>query len=106
MGAPSGSGLTNTAVDLKDAAAVVEGYFLDNTENTLTTFFQFFNSPAAKVNVGTTVPLYSFAVPGGASANLSGLKLPFSAGLSIAATTTYGGSTAPANAVSYNVFFK
>lgn len=103
----SGSGLTNSAVAVKNSAGKIYGWFLDNTENTATTFFQFFNALSTAVTVGTTTPVMSLAVPGGASANVLNPVsdvLPFSGGISIAATTGFSNATAPANTVSYNIF--
>jgi hypothetical protein len=105
----SASGLTHTAVAIKATAGQVYGYFLDNTENTAATFFQFFNATATATNstgVGTAVPLFSIGVPASGSANLTfPVGVAFSSAICIAATTTYGGGTAPSNTVSYTVWY-
>jgi len=105
----SASGLTHTAVAIKATAGQVYGYFLDNTENTAATFFQFFNATATATNstgVGTAVPLFSIGVPASGSANLTfPIGVAFSSAICIAATTTYGGATAPSNTVSYTVWY-
>jgi hypothetical protein len=102
----SASGLTNTAVAIKASAGQIYGWFLDNTENTATTFFQIYNIASGSVTVGTSTPVMSFAVPGGGSANvMNAMGIAFGTAISIAATTGYSNGTAPANTVTFNVFY-
>jgi hypothetical protein len=64
-------------------------------------YLHFYNATAASVTVGTTTPLMTFIVPAQSDGNAAGLivevsmGIPFSTALSIAATTTVGGTTGP-----------
>jgi hypothetical protein len=82
------------------------GYDLFN-EAASSMFVHFYNTLVADVVVGTTVPLLTIGVPtlGRASQEFDG-GIVFSTGISIAATTTPGGSTAPGdNEVQANVLY-
>lgn len=73
-------------------------------------YLHFYNATAASVTVGTTTPDLTFAIPTQGDANGAGfvLAIPngiaFSTAITIAATTTVGGSTGPAaNEVLVNI---
>lgn len=103
----SGSGLVHTAVAIKTSGGHVRGWYLDNTTNSgATTYFQFYDATTANVTVGTTAAKMALAVPGGGCANItpSDVGIEFTTAITIAATTTYGGSTSP-TAVTYNIFY-
>jgi hypothetical protein len=103
----SASGLTNAAVAVKAAPGKVFGWYLDNTENSATTFFQLFNKKSSDITVGTDAPLFSLAVPGGGAANVLGPAsdaIPFNEAIAIAATTGFSNGSAPADAVTFSIF--
>ena len=85
----------------------IAAYFLDNTANSATTFFQFFDAAAiGDVTLGTTLPKFSLGVPGGASANLAFVKMPnFKKGICIAQTTTLAGNTGPSSNCTVTIWF-
>ena len=98
---PVGFHISSNAVQaIKSSAGVLRGYFLDNTANAATTYFQFFNVASGSVTLGSTASLFVIPVPAGLAANLamSG-GWTFSTAMSFAATTTYNGSTATGSAV-------
>lgn len=76
-------------------------------------YLHFYNATAASVTVGTTTPDLTFIIPSQGDGNGAGLVLDISKGwdfdtaLSIAATTTVGGTTGPgANEVIVNLGYK
>ena len=104
---PAGFHIANNTVQaIKASAGVLRGYFLDNTANSATTYFQFFNVAAGSVSLGSTASLFVIPVPAGLAANLamSG-GWTFSTAMSFAATTTYNGSTAPGSAVDCTIAY-
>ena len=104
---PKGYHVSSNAVQaIKSSAGQFYGYFLDNTANTLTSYYQFFNVASGSVTLGTTASLFVIPVPGGSAANLSmNPGWAFSTAMSFAVTTTYNGSTFPANAVDATVTY-
>ena len=71
--------------------AEVWGWMITNTA-TATRFIKFYNAAAADVTVGTTVPVFTWGIPGNASDDVAAhitLSVPieFDTALSIAATT-------------------
>lgn len=102
----SGQSLSNSAVAIKASAGQVFGWFLDNTANAVVTYFQFFNTAAGGVTVGTTVPLFSVAIPANSAANVfNNSGIAFGTAISIAATTGYKNGSAPGSTVTYNVWY-
>ena len=104
---PAGFHIANNTVQaIKASAGVLRGYFLDNTANSATTYFQFFNIASGSVSLGSSSPLFVIPVPAGLAANLamSG-GWTFSTAMSFAATTTYNGSTAPGSAVDCTIAY-
>jgi len=105
--------LTNTVVDIpKTAAAFYTGAYwyggqYDNIANAAATYIQFFNKKAADVSLGVTAPDFVLTLPIGKVIHFSKDKRPlnFDKGFSFAATTTKGGSTAPANAIDATPYF-
>lgn len=105
--------LSAAAAVVKATAGVLYAAEVSNP-NTADVFLQIFNVPAASVNLGTTVPVWSLLVPAGVGALnrsamdkmwLTGLKLG-GTGISVAATTTPTGAVAPASAVTCNLGYK
>jgi len=78
------------------------GYYLDNTANAATTYYQFFYKASTAVSLGTTVADFVIPVPAGLGANLPvAISCP---ALSFAVTTTYNGSTAPGSPIDCTFF--
>lgn len=80
--------------------------------NATDAFLQCFDALAADVTVGTTVPTYSFLLPGGTGASNRGAyaeqfeaPLQFNTALSIAITTTATGNTGPGTDCVANIGF-
>ena len=98
--------LTNSVVAVKSTGgtlALVHCYNPAATEIVL----QFFNAAPANVLLGTTVPYAIVPIsPGGAGGwSLSPLSVGFSTAISVAATTTSSGSTAPGTLPDCDVYF-
>lgn len=78
---------------------------VDNTANTAKSFLQLFDALSANVTVGSTVPTITIVIPGSSAydtAFTNDTKLDFATGLTIAATTTATGSSAPVSSVGIN----
>jgi hypothetical protein len=104
----SSSVLTNTVVNIGTAntPGVVSGWYIYNSNNVVT-YVQFFNTGSAAVTIGTTAPAYSIGIPALSAANLmSPTGIAHTTAISIAATTTRSGSTAPGTAIDMNIFYK
>jgi hypothetical protein len=101
----SNTALTSTAVAVKASAGKLHGYILHNP-SAATTFIQVWNIAVGSVTVGTTAPTYVIPIPSGASANVSWEKgVTHSTAITVAATTTATGSTAPATAAVVALFY-
>lgn len=107
--ATSGDGstaLTATAQQVKATTGTVGGWYIYNP-NSSATYVNFYNSTSAGVTVGTTNQQMVICVPATAGANVEfGNGITFATAISISATTTGGGNTAPATALECNVFYK
>lgn len=98
--------LTATAQVIKASAGKFGGYYIYNP-NTAATYVLIYNIAAASVTVGTSTALLVFCIPASSAANLELLAgVPFGTAMSIAATTTGGGNTAPTTALECMVFYK
>lgn len=98
--------LTNTAQVIKGSAGKFGGYYIYNP-NSSATYVLVYDVAAASVTVGTTTPKLVFCIPATAGANLELLAgVPFGTAMSIAATTTGGGNTAPSTALEVMIFYK
>lgn len=105
-GSDGSSILVATAQAVKASAGKVYGYYLYNPEAAVT-FVHFYNTAQGSVTVGTTNPLFTLAIPAGSAANLmSEIGVTFGTAITIAATTTAGGNTAPATGVSAVIWYK
>ena len=84
--------ITGTKVEVTAVGLSLGGYHMVNLTASLN-YVQVFDSLAANVTVGTTVPLLSLPLPasGGATLYLGGLDL--CVGLTLACTTTATGSS-------------
>ena len=94
------SALTNTVVQVRGHACVLESYSIVNPA-AATTFIQMFDSLATPT-LGTTVPTLSLGVPTIQSETLQADTF-FQLGLWVAATTTATGNGAPATAATVNL---
>jgi hypothetical protein len=106
--------LDETEEDVKTAAGTVYGWIITN-RTTAAAYIHFYNATAANVTVGTTTPLFIFAVPGNATDYvaahvLGGVGINFGTAISVAATTDFpddGSAAGPAtNGVLCTVFYK
>ncbi len=105
--ADGSTALTNTAQAIKASAGKIGGWYIYNP-NASAVYIPIYNVAAASVTVGTTNPQMTLCIPATSAANVEfAMGIPFSnAGFSCAATTTGGGSTAPASAVEANWLYK
>lgn len=107
------SALSSTKAQIKGSAGTFGGYIMLTNPNTAETYVQVFNKASANVTVGTTAPDFVLRIPGLASASGTGIAsnlelvngLAMSTGITVAATTTATGSTAPANALTATFLF-
>lgn len=98
--------LTNSAQVIKGSAGKFGGYYIYNP-NTAATYVEIYNIAAASVTVGTSTAKLVFCIPASSGANLELLAgIPFDTAMSIAATTTGGGNTAPSTALEAMIFYK
>ncbi len=98
--------LTATAQVIKGSAGKFGGYYIYNP-NATATYVILYDIAAASVTVGTSTPKLVFCIPATAGANLELLAgIPFGTAMSIAATTTGGGNTAPSTALEAMIFYK
>lgn len=102
----------NTALSSTKAAANASagnlfGYHIYNP-NSAVTYVQFFNVASAGVTVGSTAADMILAIPasGWADSPASGPPVAFGTALTVAATTTATGSSAPTTGLLVNLFYK
>lgn len=98
--------VTNTAVAIKASAGKLHGYNLYNPNASLA-FVHFYDVAAASVTVGTTTPIRSVALPSTANGTIGidreiTLGVAFATAISVAASTTATGGTAPGTALVVN----
>ncbi len=99
--------LTNTAQAIKASAGQLYGWYIYNP-NSSAVYIPIYNVAAASVTVGTTNPQMVLVIPAASAANILGaVGIEFNnAGWSAAATTSGGGSGAPAIGVEATFFYK
>lgn len=105
--------LSSTKAQIKATAGTFGGFINLYNPNTTVTYIQVFNKASASVTVGTTAPDFVITLAGVATASATGSDrnleitcgLAMSTGITIAATTTATGSTAPANAITATFLF-
>lgn len=91
--------LSTTVASIKSSAGNLGGWYMFNP-NTATAFIQFFNATTGNVTLGTTAATFVIAIPAGAGSNVEYANgISFNTAISVAATTTYSGSTALSSAV-------
>lgn len=93
-------------VAVKAAAGAVYGYHLYNSHSAAV-FVQFYDVAAGSVSPGTTTPKKTLAIPAGACLDTQ-MAVPwvFGVAISMAATSTATGGSAPGAAVLANVDYK
>lgn len=97
--------LSNTAVAVKAAAGTLAGVHIYNP-NSSSSFVQFYNVAQGSVTVGTTTPNYTLFIPAQGGVDGGILPIAFSTAITIAATTTITGGTAPSTALLVNLQYK
>lgn len=99
--------LTNSAIAIAASAASLGGVDFVNLGGSAA-FVQIFNVAAASVVLGTTVPKIVKWVPAGGSweEKFGDVGIAFSTAISVAATTTTTGSTAPGTGINANIEYK
>lgn len=98
--------LTNSAQAVKASAGLFGGYYIYNP-NSSATYVHVYNVGAASVTVGTTNPKNTYVIPATSAANLEIVRgLNYNTAISVSATTTGGGSTAPTTALEANFWYK
>lgn len=107
--ATSGDGstaLTSTAQQVKATVGTVGGWYIYNP-NATAMYVNFYNSTSAGVTVGTTNQQMVIVIPATSAANVEfGNGITFATAISISATTTGGGNTAPGTALEANIYYK
>lgn len=99
--------LSNTAVAVKASQGNLFYYHFYNS-GSLDTFLQLYNVAQGSVTVGTTTPDLTLAVPAGGilDGSFDSSPFSFSTAITIAATTTITGGTAPATALLIAIGYK
>lgn len=96
-------GLSTTVQTVKSSAGMVYGWLIYNP-NTSVAYVQVFNTTS--VTLGTTVPLYSIPVPASQAVQVfNPVGITHGTAITIAATTTMKGSTAPTTGLAVNFFY-
>lgn len=106
-GSDGSSILVATAQAAKGSAGNVYGWYIYNPEAAVS-FVHFYDVASGSVTVGTTNPKFTLAIPAGAAANIPPVMAVanFATAITVAATTTAGGNTAPSTGVSLVLFYK
>lgn len=93
----------NTAVAVKASAGALGSYHIQNP-GSANAYLQLYDLAAGSVVVGTTTPVQTWWVPAGGALDGELVRpLSFAAAITIAATTTPTGGTAPATALLVNL---
>ncbi len=100
------SALSSTKTAIKASAGNLYGWHFYNSNNSVV-YIQIFNKTTANVTVGSTAPDFVLVLPQGGFLDDPSLAYPygFSNALTVAATTTPSGSTAPTNAINCTFFY-
>lgn len=101
--------LSTTVTNITSGSNQMFGWNISNGTGSAV-WIQFFNALASDVILGITAPTRTLLIPAGTPAVLiieEGPGFPnFSTALSCAATTTETGNTAPASAISVEIFYQ
>lgn len=102
----SQTALTNTKVPVKASAGTFGGYMLYNP-NASVIYVQIFDATSVNVTLGSTTPTYVIALPAAAAANVEfTLGVNHANAITLAATTTATGSSAPSSALTGFFLYK
>jgi len=102
----SQTGLTNTKVAVKASAGTFGGYMIYNP-NSSAAYIQIFDVASASVTLGSTTPTYVITIPATAGANLEMTNgINHATAITLAATTSATGSTAPSTALTAFFMYK
>ena len=102
----SQTALSNTKAAVKASGGTLGGYMLYNP-NAAVTYVQVFDAASANVTVGTTTPTYVIPLPPASGANIEfTLGISHATAITVAATTTATGSSAPSSAVTGFILYK
>jgi len=102
--------VSNTVVNLGDAAASTPGYNfwgyeIDNTAGAATVYLQLFDVPASEVVLGTTAAKLVYAVQAGVARGFGfGPHIPFARGLSGAVTSAPHTNGAPGSPCDVTIY--
>jgi len=101
--------LSNTAIAVKGSAGRIYGWHVYNP-NSSSAFVQIYDATAASVTVGTTTPLITLALPSTATGTIGidglfDVPITCATAISIAATTTITGGTAPSTGLLAQIFY-
>lgn len=98
--------LTNAAQAIKASAGQLGGWYIYNP-NAVVSYVNIYNVASGSVTVGTTTPKMNLAIPAGAAANVELVNgIEFDTAMSLSATTTGGGNTAPTTALDVMIWYK
>lgn len=109
--APGGTGnalLTNGAIAVKASAGSLYGFNVYNS-NVALAWVQFFDLGTGSVTLGTTVPKFSIPILPGASFDVEypvDCRIAFATAITVAATTTSTGNTAPSAGLAFTALYK
>lgn len=102
----SQTGLTNTKVAVKASAGTFGGYMVYNP-NSAQIYIQVFDVASGSVTLGTTTPTYVIPIPATSGANVEFTNgINHATAITLAATTTATGSTAPGTALTGFFLYK
>ena len=105
--------VTNSVQQVKGSSGSFYGMSIQNPNNT-PVYLQLFASLSAGVTLGSTAPTLSFMIPAmvGVTPGVYDLvlsneaKIAFASGISVAATSTVSGSSAPSSPVVANLWYQ
>lgn len=102
----SQTALSNAKVAIKASAGTLGGYMFYNP-NAAVTYMQVFDATSGSVTVGTTTPTYVIPLPPASGANIEfTLGIGHTTAITVAATTTATGSSAPGTALTGFFLYK
>src|ERR1019366_5173382 len=98
--------LSNTAVSIKSSAGTL-GMLICGNVNSSQEYIQVYNIASGSVSVGSSTPVLSIPIPAAANGGftLSVVGITFSTAISVAATTTATGGSAPSTALDCNAAY-
>lgn len=99
--------LSTTVVQVKASAGQVGEIYCMNPSTVSNAYIQVFNVVSASVSLGSTTPLLAYGIPASSASGktLSLVGTQFGTAISVAATTTATGSSAPQTALDCNISF-